>query len=482
MKTKRLIVGSFQCYPIGLDIRVFMIVFCVVLLSPMLLCALVQNTSHTVLSDKAVNSCGPLAIRTVMSVLGHPIDIARCAELAGTDPNGVTTLAGIQSAAEALGQSCKGMRLGPNELTFINCPAILHVSTPSAEDHFVVFTSSNRNLFELIDPSRGEQKNLYTADQLHLMWKGNCIVFTENAFWVSVLAGTYRARGIITAIVGAALGIFAALSMASCLSRYSRLSLDSMTASSRKSTVVALGLVTMVAAGIAFLGMRTIGNNQSKEKGPRLILGATVLNIGNVEWGKSVASSIWVSNGGSSMLNIDKKKIMTSCSCVRATISQEELARHDKAELGVKLKAPGRVGPFEYSVYIPSNEPEGGKILVVKGRVTGRGGVVYPPQLYFGRVESTEKVRKSLFYILRQRDIKVVDVTSDSPFVVCEFNRPNAGSFEINVSLAEFPKPGPFEGTIKITTNDPEGRDVIVPFSGIAIPQASAECSLRLSN
>jgi len=461
-----------------------MIGLCAVVLCATSLRGGTQITSHTKLSDKAMNSCGPLALQTAMSLLGHSVEISQCAELAGTDPNGTTTLAGLQNAIQVLEQPCKGMNLTPNELAFIGRPAILHVSLPSAEDHFVVFNSSNKGFFELIDPMRGQQKNLYTAEQLRLMWKGNCVVLTENPFLSSLKAGTYRSRGIISVIVGIALGTFTAILIAFGLSRYSSFSLDTITVSTRRSAAVVLGSIVLVATVVMVMGMLAAGNDSPKAKSPQLILGATVLNIGDLAWGKPFMTSIWVGNGGSGTLKIDKKKVMTSCACLRAAVSKSELKGRDKDQLKIRMGPPKQMGPFQYSVFVPSNDPQQGKVLTVQGQVTGPGGIVYPPCLYFGRVDGAEGASKKLLYILRRRDIKILNITSDLPFVTCTFNKRNASTFEINVSMEEPPKQGPFHGTINIVTNDPETEyaEIAVPLSGIFTPQTVNEFSVRLSN
>ncbi len=484
MKIKSSVPHSVLSYSMHSYILIFMVSFCAVVLCETSLRAGTQGTSHTNLSDKAVNSCGPRALRAAMSLLGHSIDITRCAELAGTDPNGVTTLAGLQNATQVLEQSCKGMNLKPNELAFISRPAILHVSLPSAKDHFVVFTSSNKGFFELIDPAHGQQKNFYTADQLRLMWKGDCVVFTDNPFITSLKAGTYRARGIISVIVGIALGTFAAILMALGLLRYSGFSFDTITVSTRRSAAFVLGTIVFIPTVIMVMGMRVAGNDSPKAKGPQLILGATVLNIGDLEWGKNFMTSIWIGNEGSGTLKIDKKKVMTSCACLRATVSKSELKGRDKDQLRIRMGPQKKMGPFQYSVFVPSNDLQHGKVLTIQGQVTGSGGIVYPPRLYFGRVDGVEGASKKLLYILRRQDVKILNVTSDLPFVTCTFNKRNASTFEINVSMEELPKAGPFHGTINIVTNDPETEyaEIAVPLSGIFTPQTGNEFSVRLSN
>jgi hypothetical protein len=302
------------------------------------------------------------------------------------------------------------------------------------------------------------------------MWDGNCIVFGQSPFLVSLKAAICRVRYTTTAIIGIAFGILAAILTASysLWNRDSSLH-DKMTASVLRSIIAILGCTAIVAAGITLFCMQGVRAKRFTEKGPRLTLGETVLNMGDLKWGGAYTASIWIGNCGSDMLKIDKMKVMTSCTCLRAAVSKLELKEGDKGELKFGVTPPKKMGYFEYSAYIPSNDPRGGKVLIVKGRVTGAGGVVYPPRLYFDHVSKLDRTGKKLLYIIRRPDINILNVTSDLPFIKCTHTKPTSSAFLINVSLEELPKPGPFDGTIKIITNDPEAQyaEVTVPFSGI---------------
>ena len=444
-----------------------------------------DSTLSDLSNDKAVHSCGPHSLSTVMSLFGHFVDVARCAKLAETDPNGVTTLAGLQSAAKVLGVSTKGLCITPEELAFVGGPVILHCTLPNNKEHFMVFNEYSRGWFELIDPMQtGHKKNFYTADQLRLMWDGNCIAFTQNPFLASLKAGICRSRCIITAIIGTALGIFIAMVAGSYIFRHKDSSLYKMNASARTSTFAVLGCTAIVAACITLLGIQRVVGSPFRGKNPCLILGATVLNVGDLKYGGTYTASIWIGNCGPGTLKIDKKKVMTSCTCLWAGISKLEFKKGDKGGLEFRVTPPKKMGSFQYSAYIPSNDPQGGKVVTIKGQVTGAGGVVYPPRLYFGRIDDTKIANKKLFYILRRPDVKILNVTSDLPFVTFTFSKQNNTAFEIDVSLAELPKPGPFSGTINILTNDPEIEyaEIAVPFSGIIEPKTGNRLSVRLFN
>ena len=122
--------------------------------------------------------------------------------------------------------------------------------------------------------------------------------------------------------------------------------------------------------------------------------------------------------------------------------------------------------------------------LTVKGRVKGAGGVVYPPRLYFGYVDDANGINKKLFYILRRPGVDVLSVTCDLPFVTCFCSWRKNVAFEIGVSLTNLPDIGPFSGTIKIITNDPETEysEIEVPVSGVVELKSEDNLTTAMSN
>ena len=288
-----------------LDCRLIFLILFFTLIFTVLSHPATEISSSVLSDDKVVHSCGPHSLRTVMSLLGHHVDIAKCAKLAGTDPNGVTTLAGLQSAAKFLGVSAKGLCITPYELAFVGGPAILYCTLPNNKEHFMVFNSFSRGWFELIDPMQTGQKNFYTADQLHLMWDGNCIVFAQNPALASLKTGIYRSRHIIAVTIGTSLGILLAVVIGSYLFRHRDSSLHTMTASDRKSAIAVLGCIAVIATGITLFCMQRIRGRRFTVKDPCLIIGTTVLNVGDLKWGGTYTASIWIGNNGSGTLKIN---------------------------------------------------------------------------------------------------------------------------------------------------------------------------------
>ncbi|MFC1781791.1 DUF1573 domain-containing protein [Planctomycetota bacterium] len=451
--------------------RLIIVALFSVLMFAVLTHAATESSILVVQDEEIGNPCGPRALWKAISLLGHYVEISQCIELAGTDPNGFTSLAGLENAAKALVYPAKGMNLTPRELAFVGGPAILHVTMPDLTDHFVTFKSINEDLFELIDfVDSGEQIKFVTADQLRLMWNGNCLVFAKNLFLTTLKVGIYKARFHIAIIIAAVLGIFTAILIFSFMLKHSRFILDPLISSVRISFFVISGLIIIFAMVMIFMFLHFTGNGQSWKKYPRLIIGATVYDTGDLELGQSFISSIWIGNGGTEKLVIDTEKIKTSCSCLKYAVPKHELTKSDKSELKFKL-SPSKIGPFEFSMYIPSNDPQGGQVFKVKGQVRGAGGLAYPPRLYFGRINNIENTNKKIFYILRRPNISILRVSCNLPFVKCTFIKKDSESFEIDISLTKIPELEQFDGTIYIETNDPETEHatIEVPVSGIVI-------------
>lgn len=453
------------------------LILSLILLFPNTSSANAESMPQKPLDKKAAQSCGPLSLVTALSLLGRSVDASTCAKLAGSDDVGMTTLAGLQNAVESLGEHSKGMHLKPDELALINRPAILHVSLPSDRIHFVVFVPGNDASFDLIDPTRGKEKESYTAEQLHLMWDGDCLVFTPTPIMTSIKIGIWRVRGIIAALAGLVSGLLLAVLLTPKLPPYCRFPSGIHLATARWPIVTGLCLFVVIIAGVTVFSLLTIMNDRPLSTKPRLVLGATTLNLGEIQIGQASKVSTWLGNRGRHLLKIDKKKIKPSCRCLRISLSKSELRGGDKSSLQIGLNPQYKIGPFQYSVLIPSNDPEeNNKVLNIKGQVTGLTGVVYPPRLYFGRVRDTEDVLKTLVYYARRPEFDVLNVTSDSPLVTCNF-RKFSSVFKVNVSLTELPKLGPFKGTIKIVTNDPESdhTETEIPFYGEVIPKETME-------
>jgi hypothetical protein len=416
-----------------------------------------------------LKSCGPLALQTAMTLLGRSAELIQCADLAGADDSGTTSLAGLLNAAKAMGVRAVGMRLSPEELARLNRPAILHVSLASTDNHFVVFASGHDGWYEVIDPTQGEHESLYSAEQLRLMWEGDCLVFTDRPLVAALVCGTHRSRNIVAVVLGVTVGIVCALAalrlpyVGRSLCRFLPGTASGLTSCS---LAVLAAVATLIAVGAGYSAGPGHGSRDHD-----VIVGASRLDLGELEWGQVFSTSVWIGNAGHKTLDPNKVKVVTSCRCIRARVSEEEILPDQKGKLKLRLGPLKEIGPFRYSVtLLPDGGSTGPSVLTLQGRVSGPGGIAYPPRLYFGRVGDPSSAQKTIAYVLLKPDTRIVDVTSSIPQVKCTFARRDTRTFLITVSVTALPAAGPFEGTITIATNDPHTKEIKVPFSGVAEP------------
>jgi hypothetical protein len=175
--------------------------------------------------------------------------------------------------------------------------------------------------------------------------------------------------------------------------------------------------------------------------------------------------TMWAANAGRKELHIRDNAIKASCACVKAKVGQATLPAGAKQPLRVYVGPKAELGPFQHSVYIPCDEPAGGKVLTIRGRVVGPG-VADPPRLYFGvSGDGGREATKTFFHIGRYTDTEVTGATSDSPHVRCRLVRQRVGYAEFEASVTAWPTTGRLEGTMTITTTDPGRAEVQVPFS-----------------
>ena len=112
----------------------------------------------------------------------------------------------------------------------------------------MVFASSDGINFELIDPlsKSTDIRQFYTADQLRLMWKGDCLVFTPRPLLTSIKIGLWRARGVITVLGGLIVGMLGATIVIAKLSKYHYSFLNMNRTMSRRFVVAAISMLVVI--------------------------------------------------------------------------------------------------------------------------------------------------------------------------------------------------------------------------------------------
>ncbi len=422
---------------------------------------LAASSSRVAAREKSA-SCGPVALESVLSLLGDTVSAAKCAELAETDANGVTTMAGLVRAARSLDIPARAMHLTPDELAAVDTPSILHVVLPHEKDHFVVFRGRRGRQLEIGDPSGKIASMLMTPAQLRLMWDGNCLVFTGKPFRVSLIVSILRARNVLSVVAGLALGV---LGSSYVILRF----LKGAGRGEPNPTGEKIGWFGLTATGAVVIGVLSLLLVWTDHGGPtgqlQLVPGMSVLDVGEIEWTSSFATSVWICNAGQGPVKIYNDKVKSSVAWIRARATDANLPARAKGELKISVMPRRRVGPFEHTVLIPSSGSVGPATLEVKGFVLGPG-VPYPSRFYFGRVKPRQLLRKEFIYFARKPDAHVQKVSCGSHLIEAHITKKNSFVTAITVVLSAPTKAGSFQDTVEIVADDQSEKRLAIPLEG----------------
>ncbi|MDP8239314.1 MAG: choice-of-anchor D domain-containing protein [Candidatus Hatepunaea meridiana] len=202
---------------------------------------------------------------------------------------------------------------------------------------------------------------------------------------------------------------------------------------------------------------------------PNLMVNPNELNFGQVSGGESADLTLTLSNDGLVELNVSDIAIegnYFSSDFDEAFVIQPD----EEFDLTVTF-APQESGDFEATLTISSDDPDEEVIAIA---LTGTGVVpiivVEPEQLDFGAIQIERSIDQRLT-ISNEGDgpLTVSDVTVEGVWFSSSFEDPividPVGQTFLSVTFAP-QEAGDFEGTLTITSNDPENGEIIVQLSG----------------
>jgi hypothetical protein len=381
-------------------------------------------------------------------LFGDVVEARVCADLAGADAGGSTTMAGLARAARQLGRKVLGVHLAPGELATLNRPAILHTSYPDAKEHFCVFACYRDGRFELIDPTRSLARELLSEKQLGLIWDGTCIVFAERP-----LADTIT---LLLLRFGKYLAVLSGLAMGACI-----VTVGPKNRRVGKAALLSVPLLIVVGLGVA-VGFGGMSAAKSKES---LVLGMDVLDVGDISIGAPVVRDTWLANVGRAAIKIDDGKTKGSCACLKVTTTDQDLSPGEKSVLKLRMAPKRRLGPFAHKAYVATHDRQRPQSLVVRGKAVGPG-VAFPPRLYLGHVRPGEIVDRTFVYVGKYRDCEVLDVEGDAGVLACSLLERKRGAVTVGVSV-KAPDAGAFAGSVRLVVRDLEERQIEEPFEGV---------------
>ncbi len=116
-------------------------------------------------------TCGPAALRFILSHYNIEITEDKLAKLSGTTMNVGTTLLGLKQSAESLGVKAKGQRWNWARLMQEKNPVLAYIS----DSHYVVILASDAKTVTFFDPGSG--KATHSREDFSAIWDGIVLAF-----------------------------------------------------------------------------------------------------------------------------------------------------------------------------------------------------------------------------------------------------------------------------------------------------------------
>ncbi|MFC6096429.1 peptidase domain-containing ABC transporter [Flavobacterium qiangtangense] len=109
--------------------------------------------------------CGPTCLKMIANHYGKLVDIQKLRDLSETTREGSNLLT-LSAAAEKIGFSAAGVKLGLDKLEEAQLPCILHWN----DNHYVVLYKISRGLYHIADPAHGLMR--YSKNEFVKFWTG----------------------------------------------------------------------------------------------------------------------------------------------------------------------------------------------------------------------------------------------------------------------------------------------------------------------
>ncbi|VAX01627.1 hypothetical protein MNBD_GAMMA19-2269 [hydrothermal vent metagenome] len=141
-----------------------------------------QHSDYTPFLQTTSWTCGPAALRFILSRYDIEITEDKLAKLSGTQVNVGTTLLGLKQSAESLGVKAKGQRWNWARLIQEKNPVLAYIS----DSHYVVILASDAKTVTFFDPELG--KATHSREDFSARWDGIVLAFPTQTLETSSFA------------------------------------------------------------------------------------------------------------------------------------------------------------------------------------------------------------------------------------------------------------------------------------------------------
>ncbi len=208
---------------------------------------------------------------------------------------------------------------------------------------------------------------------------------------------------------------------------------------------------------------------------PAINLPSTSLDFGeDLPAGETRTVTLVVKNTGGEDLSITN--LASDLEGVTFSLTELTVAPGDSATVDITF-TPAEGGPFSGTITISSDDPENGNVTV---SISGIAAIVQPPTInlpvtildFGGHVAVNES--RTLTLVVKNtggKDLSITNLESDLEgitFSLEELTVAPGDSATVDITFTPAVG-GPFSGTITISSDDPENKNVTVAISGTAI-------------
>jgi len=205
-----------------------------------------------------------------------------------------------------------------------------------------------------------------------------------------------------------------------------------------------------------------------KSKGPDFRISEYMLDMGAVEEGSLVEKALVCRNAGNE--NLEIATIEASTEYLRGFASQETIPPGGEAEIIAVVDATHLAGSRRATLRVHSNDPVSPVVqLQVEVEVEPTRLVYSPHVADFGTVRQKEPATRKIYVRKsRVREIQVLNVSSDNPFVTASVSEADdRGGYVVSLSVSPEAPLGKLSGSLAIHTNHPKDPKVDIPLTGM---------------
>lgn len=206
--------------------------------------------------------------------------------------------------------------------------------------------------------------------------------------------------------------------------------------------------------------------------GQGLVCPEPVHDFGQADSTRTIVAEFSLRNTGPEPVRIGK--VMSSCGCMSAEISDTELDVGEAATVRTDISLLGRHGPVNERVMVLVTEPERRHIpLRIRGTAVERVDI-NPHMVHFGRVliDEGKERRVEVRFIDPEAVLRIESVACDAEFLAAEVEprgeRPAEG-YTITVRTKPPLPAGPFETTLRIRTDRDTSPEIAIPMAGLGV-------------